>query len=145
MTFLELKQRSNAFIANLDQHITQAVMDNEKEIIAMNQEQLLAGKTSKGAKIGRLRSPLYAREKIDRGGIAPFGDVDLFNTGAFQSKMMLWTNGKTYEIGSSDSKEADLMGKYGAEIFGLMPTFQEDAQQLTSESLSKSYKSLVLK
>jgi hypothetical protein len=145
MTFQELKQRSNDFVANLEVHLIEVIHDNENKIIAMNQEQMQAGKTSKGGKIGRLRNPFYARQKIDNGGVAPFGDVDLLNTGAFQSKMMLWTDGKTYEIGSTDSKETDLVGKYGPEMFGLMPTFQDDARDLTGKSLAEKYKKLVLK
>lgn len=146
MTIQELRKRSNEFVSNINSNVKAAVMANEKEIIAMNQEQMRIGKTSKGNKIGRLRDLFYAREKINKGGLAPFGDVDLFNTGAFQSKMMLSTDGSSYyEIGSTDSKEADLAGRYGWDIFGLMKTFQEDAQRLTSKSLADIYKDKVLR
>lgn len=112
----------------------------------MNQEQMRIGKNSKGGKIGRLHSEFYAKEKIDRGGLAPFGDVDLFYTGAFQSAMTLFTDGATYyEIGSTDSKEADLTAKYGQDIFGLMPTWHQEARELTAKSLVEIYTRNVLR
>lgn len=145
MTIHELRRRSNEFISNLNAVIIDVVGDCEKQIIAINQEQMRYGKNSKGGKIGQLHNLFYAREKINKGGSAPFGDVDLYDTGQFQSKMMLWTDGQTYEIGSTDRKEADLAAKYGQEIFGLMPTFHEDAQKLTGIRLAEKYNQLVLK
>ena len=146
MTIQELRKRSYDFVANLAGHVESAVMENERKIIAMNQEQMRVGKDSKGGKIGTLHNLFYAKEKKDRGGLAPFGDVDLFNTGAFQSKMALSTNGATYyEIGSTDDKAFDLEAKYGSDIFGLMPTWHEEARQLTGNSLARIYNSTVLR
>lgn len=146
MTIQELRKRSNDFVANLAGHVESAVMENERKIVAMNQEQMRLGKKADGSKIGFLASITYARQKIDRGGRAPFRIPDLFNTGEFQSKMTLSTNGATYyEIGSTDDKAFDLESKYGSDIFGLMPTWHEEARQLTGNSLARIYNSTVLR
>ena len=136
MTVRELNKQLQDFAANITTHTIAAVMDNREKIIALNQEQMLYGKNAEGANIGFLRSVTYARQKIDRGGLAPFRIPDLFNTGAFQSRMILFTDGKEYEIGSTDRKEPDLVAKYG-KIFGLVPDQQEVARELTTKSLSK--------
>lgn len=138
MTCKELNTKIQDFVDNIDAHIVRAVQENEKQIVGMNQEQMLYGKNAENERIGFLRSITYAQAKIDRGGQAPFRVPDLFNTGAFQSRMFMDAEKDKYFIGSTDSKEPDLVGKYGP-IFGLIDSFKEEAKELTTKSLSKIF------
>jgi hypothetical protein len=138
VTVKELNTKMQDFIDQLEDHIVAAVKANDKDIVELNREQMQIGQNAKGEKIGFLRSLSYAQAKIDQGGMAPFRVPDLLNTGAFQSRMFLEVQSDEYFIGSTDSKEPDLVDKYG-KIFGLVPEQQQAAKELTTKSLSKIF------
>ena len=92
---------------------------NKDEVEELQTEQMRLGQDSNGLFIGELRNPAYARNKKARGGIAPFGKVDLRNTGAFQRGIKAKVSQNAIFLDSSDSKRGDLTDKYEETIFGL--------------------------
>jgi hypothetical protein len=94
-----------------------AMLQEREQIIAINTEQLYEqGKDSEGVELSAYRWREYAEYKRDRRGRSI---VDLYDTGAFQSRFNLRVEDGLYEINSSDDKTPKLVAKYGAKIFGL--------------------------
>jgi hypothetical protein len=95
-----------------------AVESSKSQIEDTQREQMSRGEDNKGAEIGRLRNASYARRKKARGGQAPFGVVDLKNTGKFQRGVFATVQPKAVFLDSRDSKRQKLTSKYGNKIFG---------------------------
>ena len=92
-------------------------MRDEVENVQAFQMQL--GEDNLGGPIGFLKSSIYIRQKKNRGGLAPVGQVDLKNTGAFQKAIKAKISHGSIFFDSSDKKTPDLVEKYGTKIFGL--------------------------
>lgn len=113
-----LKEIANAlkFLKrNLPEIIQEAVEDTSDSAVDFNKRQLRKGINSNGSEITpKLRNPSYARRKKGRGGQAPLGTPDLFNTGDYYKQLKAKTTTKTLEIVNSGSKDyfSDLDDKY---------------------------------
>jgi hypothetical protein len=117
-----------------------AILDSSPQIIDSQAEQMSLGQSSiDNVFIGQYQSPEYAAMKVSIGSIAPYGQVDLKLTGDFQHGLELINGTDSIMVQSSDSKNDELIGRYGDEIFGLnsrrlsdvshdyiKPTFQEE-------------------
>lgn len=103
----------------MDDILADVLLRNRSEVEEIQAEQQRLGQDAEGTFIGDLRSPAYARNKKARGGIAPFGKVDLRNTGAFQRGINMRIANKAVFLDSNEQKSPDLKEKYGEEIFGL--------------------------
>lgn len=103
----------------MDDILEDTLLRNKSEIEELQAEQMQLGLDSDGLFIGELRSPSYARIKKARGGIAPSGQVDLRNTGAFQKGIKARIANKAVFLDSNESKTPELTEKYSEEIFGL--------------------------
>lgn len=96
-----------------------AVLINNQPLTELNRSQLREGLTSEGNPIVPDYSEGYSYFKEQQSTYkAPPGTPDLFLTGSFQEKMFLvLRNGVSFS--SSDSKVANLVNKYGNNIFGI--------------------------
>lgn len=96
----------------------EAMLDNTREIVQLNKDQLLDGQKSDQSQIGVYR-PFTIESRSKKNLQTDY--IDLRDTGAFQSRFEIRVNGNVYEITSTDSKNDMLVGNYGIEIFGLNP------------------------
>lgn len=133
-----LKERSNAFVRDLNVWISIAVADNERLMVDLNREQMRNSRLSTGQPISPPYSDAYAKKKGKR-------EPDLFGKGIFQKEMFAQTNENngTYFFGSFDFKAGFLSSPrtatnrsgYGKDIFGLMPSNKVKVVPKASKSL----------
>lgn len=121
-------------LSGIDKIIVDASERNKDEFADIQTDQMQKGKNSEGGSIGRLRSPAYSQRKKNRGGVAPFGQVDLRNTGKFQRGVFAKVSATGILLDSTDSKTEELTEKYGEEIFG----YNEDSKDVVPEVLIPS-------
>lgn len=120
----------------IEKLIDRAVLLNKEEIIDANTAQLSKGLRSDGSEISPgLANPFYAKEKKSSGGKAPLGVPDLKDEGDFYEGFYLESDSDGFEIGSKDSKESALQGKYGDKIFGLSDQSKENLKPQITEEL----------
>ncbi len=126
--------------ADIEAMQEQVVLDNDNALTDLNREQLLMGLTSKGATIApSLASFVYAKNKKERGGRAPFGVPDMRNTGAFQREMQIDVDSGGYSFFSTDEKAAMLNEKY-RDLFGLTVANIKRARNICTAALAVMYK-----
>jgi hypothetical protein len=102
-----------------------AIMDTDKELARIQQDQLYSGKLSTGGWIFPQYSPSTKVRKRKKG--QPTDRVTLKDTGAFYKGIFIDVRGDIFVIDSSDEYGSDITGskrdklveKYGVEIFGL--------------------------
>lgn len=104
---------------NTDQVVEDSMGEVSPLIADRQKDQMREGKNSKGAKIGRYRSPGYARMKNRMNPIPGFGVPDLLLTGAFYNEIFAEPRGNKLVISSTNEKIAKLEDRFGPEIFGL--------------------------
>ena len=144
LTFQELKQRSNAFVANLDTHIASAVNFNV-ELEELNRKQLRASKLADGRPITRPYSVRYAMWKQKYYPSSYSGKVNLLLTGDLYASLEIRARGRNeYFINTDMPYAAELYDKYG-NFLGIAPENQDEAKAITSKILAEKYKTLVLK
>lgn len=115
-----------SILSDIDSIIKDAAERNTDEIEDVQTSQMQKGKNSDGGNIGKLRSPAYSQRKKNRGGDAPFGVVDLKNTGKFQRAVFAKVGSGGVLIDSKDSKRNELVKKYGENIFGFNDNSKEN-------------------
>jgi len=137
-----LRLRSNAFVANLDDHVADVIEHNE-QLLQLNKGQLKASKTAKGGDLvnsltgSPFYSPAYAKKK-------GYKNPDLFVTGQFYRDMDIQMNTtKNWFITSFAQVTKHLLTMYGSDIFGIND--KKKAQNITVPELRNKYKTLVLK
>ena len=144
MTLLELKSRSNAFVANLDS-IIESVVNYNVELEELNRKQLRESKLADGKNISRPYSRRYAMWKQQYYPQSYTGKVNLFLTGDLYQSLEIRAKGRSeYAIQTDIPYAADLYDKYG-NFLGIAPENQPEAQAITSRLLAEKFKSLVLK
>ena len=99
--------------------------DLDRELVAYQRGQMDKGLNNEGKEIGFLRSVIYAADKKKKGGKAPFGVVDLENTGSFKDALEARIKSNLLEFTSTDSKTTKLKKKYD-NIFGLSNQTREE-------------------
>ena len=93
--------------------------ENEKGIINLNtQGQLFLGVDSNGNRL-KPYTPYTIAIKKEKG--QPSDRTTLKDTGSFYSDFFLFSNGKDFDLFSSNIKTEKLTEKYGKDIFGLTP------------------------
>ena len=120
-------------LSGIDKIIKDAAERNNDELADIQTDQMQKGKNAIGGNIGSLRSPSYGQRKKNRGGRAPFLQVDLKNTGKFQRGVFAKVAATGILLDSSDSKTSELKEKYdkNGSIFG----YNEDSKGLVREVL----------
>lgn len=141
MLVKELSSRLDAFVADIESHVSEAIMQNESKLVTMNRRQMEEGKTASGDLIAPLyRSIMYAKGKKELyGSRAPFRIPDLKLTGAFHRGMKLEIDYPGYFIYSTDEKAEELAEKYD-DIFGIAPDYQPQAKEINTRMLAKIFK-----
>ena len=113
-------RRLRAFIGvgYLEDIVTEAIKESEKELLDLLRSQLSHGEKGDG-QMPAYMNEKYAEYKQRIGSQAPNGIVDLKLTGAFQDKLRLIITKKGARIRSYDKKKSKLLNKYGTEIYEL--------------------------
>lgn len=97
----------------------QALIETAPEIIPeMTEQQQRIGIRSDGEMIGFLQNNIYAAKKIEAGGQAPRGEVDLRNSGNFQRNLRTVVTEVSLKTYSIDVKADELEKKYTPLIYG---------------------------
>lgn len=122
-----------------------AIVENQEEILDLNVAQLRVGKDSFGEFLYEYASEEYAQMKQAMGSQAPFGKPDLILEGDFTEGFVLkYESGGQFTITSTDDKTADLVAKYGDEIFGLTDESISEIKPLIRESFIKEFRNVLL-
>lgn len=98
----------------------QALVETAPEIIPeMTEQQQRSGIRSDGEFIEPdLQNNIYAKRKIESGGMAPFGIPDLRNSGNFQRNLRTVITEVSLKTYSLDTKADELEKKYTPLIYG---------------------------
>lgn len=97
----------------------QALVETAPQVIPeMTEQQQREGIRSDGETIGYLQNNIYAAKKIEAGGIAPRGEVDLRNSGNFQAGLRTVVTEVSLKTYSIDFKADSLEKKYTPLIYG---------------------------
>ena len=116
----------NIHAVKFDRVVKETILQHKTNMVDLNRDQMLDGYNKNLQRIGAYASEQYEREKRSMNPSAS-GWVDLKYTGEFQSKMDLrMPNNREYELFSKDSKNNDLVEKYGENIFGLSSKSREE-------------------
>lgn len=90
------------------------------EAIAYNQQQLYRSSVDRfGKSLKQYQSPSYSLYKYRRNPLPGLGRPDLNLTGTLYRGMYLKVTGRSFYLGSIDSKEPKIEKKYGKDIWGL--------------------------
>ena len=113
MDITAIAKRAASFEANKKLFEAIAVQNSEKELVKINQGQMLKSKNAKDQTIKPAYTPKYAAFK-------GFKNPNLKLKGDFQKDMFLETNERsgTYFMNSFDFKAPFLEARYGENIFG---------------------------
>lgn len=118
----------------------EAVLQSKEDIVAINREQLRAGKNAQGELIRPQYSLGYQRRKRRMSTYhAPLGTPDLFLTGDFQNEMDVVVENGEYDIISWDWKNAILQTMYD-DLFGISGANIEKIRKIVTERFSKLLK-----
>lgn len=144
MTYLELKERSNAFIAAIDNHVESIVNYNER-IEELNRKQLRESKLANGNPITPPYRRRYAMWKSHYfPGSYGDGKVNLFLTGRLYGSLELTARGDEYQVNTDVPYAAGLYDKY-SNYLGIAPENQPEAQRIVGELLVEKYTQSVLR
>lgn len=124
-------------MANLDVMIAESLQDVDQELIDINREQMQESKRADDELITPKYSPGYAKFK-------GFQNPNLKLTGAFHRFMTFITDGRQFFFSSDDEKTPKLTGKYSMKIFGIAPSKQDKARQISLSSLARLWKKFVM-
>lgn len=125
-----------------DKLVLDAVQEKEKEVLALNTEQMYAGKDAENKAIRPPYSEAYARRKRARGQAAD--RVTLRDTGKFYGSLHLVYRNDEFEFVSDDAKAKYLHGRYGRDIYGLDENgIQQTIELIRDEVTQKLKKALI--
>jgi hypothetical protein len=133
-------------ITDITNRVSESVLETQKPLVFLQQDQLIHGIRSTGRKIGRYKNKEYAsmKYKVDRR--AGFGNVNLFLEGSFQGEIYVIVSKKAARLTSADSKTTKIIKQYGKDIFGLT---RESAAKYSKKELAprviKKIKQQILK
>ena len=125
--------KHHTFVQNIDSYI-ESVIDDNQYLLNLNKEQLK--EEHKNAK-DQFNSPKYSAGYAQKKG---FTITDLYNSGDMFKSMTIEAKSNKFEIKADTDYVPDLMEKYGADIFGIAPSMQPKAKQITTKELTKQYK-----
>jgi len=108
-------------VLDTDQIILQT-MEESKDLLAdLNAEQINKGLRSDGSEM-----PLYSLRSVIQYN-KPFGPIRLRDKGNWQAGLTVLVQGDTLTFFSTDAKDLMLNKRYGSEIEGLSPKYQNEA------------------
>lgn len=137
-----LKERSNAFVQNIDKHIKTVIDANEKRLLILNQNQLKKHTDKKSSPLinkrtgSELLSPAYAKRT---GKKRP----DFKLTGnLFRNMYLIIQTPDEYKISSQTAYTEHLVNNYGDDAFGVGD--KKKAYSITVPALRRLYERTVL-
>ena len=139
----ELRLRSNAFVANMDKHIEDSIVDSADELIKLNRKQMMSSVNAEDKPLIHLKtgspylSKSYARKT---GKLKP----NLYESGGFQKEMFLEPRFPEYFIRSFNQVGKYLVDMYD-NFFGVSPENQPEAKKITFANFYERYKKNVLR
>jgi hypothetical protein len=126
--------KHHKFTENIESYV-EGIIDDNQALLNLNREQLREEhKTVKDQFIKPKYSLNYAKLK-------GFTVPDLYVTGDMFNAMTIEAKGEQFEINSGVDYAPKLIDQYSSDIFGIAPTKQKRAKQITTEALTKQYKS----
>jgi len=138
MKLHELRIKSDAFIQSINQKIEESILFAEAGVLDLNREQMKERQVDSNDE----NLPEYSSKWKSIKGLTYF---NLFDTGDFQKKLKISVKYPVYAISSSDWKLGKLLARVGARMFGIAPSNQTEAKEITLEAFSRKYQSEVLK
>jgi len=124
------------FKKNLPNLVVDIIKNDNGKYLDLNRDQMSVGENRTETPIGRLKNPAYASRKKSKGGKAPFGSVDLDNTGNYYKNLKKTVNKKFVNVFTADpdkEKVESIKAKYGENHLNL------------SEKNQGKYSALVIK
>lgn len=134
MSVRELRRKYEAFVSNLNQNIMEAVALVDSQVLDLQREQM------KQRQVTSNDMPILPEYSSKWKSIKGLTYPNLHDTGDFQNKLKLNTDGQRYLIKSDDWKNEKLTRKY-ENIFGIAPSNQQQAKKLTSRAIGQLLKS----
>lgn len=138
MKLHELRLKSDAFIQSIDAKIEESILFAEADVLALNREQMKERQVDSNDD----NLPEYSSKWKSIKGLTYF---NLFDTGDFQKALKLSVRYPLYAISSSDWKLGKLLKRVGERMFGIAPSNQPAAKQLTFQAFYRKYQSDVLR
>ena len=136
MSVRVLRQKFEAFVNNLNQNIIDAIAISDSQVLDLQREQM------KGRQVTALDAPIMPEYSSYWKSIKGLTYPNLYQTGDFQNNLKLNTNGQQYLIQSTDWKNEKLKNKY-KNIFGIAPSNQQKAKEITSKAIGQLLKSKI--
>jgi len=128
--------KHNRFTKDIDSYV-EGIIDDNQDLLNLNREQLKEEhKTAKDQAIIPKYSKAYAKKK-------GFSTPDLYVTGDMFKAMSIEAKGQQFTINSSVDYAPKLEDQYSSDIFGIAPSKQPKAKQITTEELGRQYKKIV--
>jgi hypothetical protein len=126
--FAKLRDVFKSLADGLGELIKQTFKDTEKDALDYNKHQLNEMGMKSNGELMREYSPRTLEIKRKEGTfISKHGLIALQNYGNFQDKMRFKDiTAKYAEIDSTDSKNSELLSRYGSCIFGLIPEHEKE-------------------
>ena len=131
-----LRQKFEAFVNNMNQNIIDAIAISDSQVLDLQREQM------KGRQVTALDSPIMPEYSSYWKSMKGLTYPNLYDTGDFQNNLKLNTNGQQYLIQSTDWKNEKLKNKY-KNIFGIAPSNQGKAKEITSKAIGQLLKSKI--
>lgn len=131
-----LRQKFEAFVNNMNQNIIDAIAISDSQVLDLQREQM------KGRQVTALDSPILPEYSSYWKSMKGLTYPNLYDTGDFQNNLKLNTNGQQYLIQSTDWKNEKLKNKY-KNIFGIAPSNQGKAKEITSKAIGQLLKSKI--
>ena len=138
MKLHELRLKSDAFIASINQKIEESILFAEADVLALNREQMKDRQVDSNDE----NLPEYSSKWKSIKGLTYF---NLFDTGDFQKRLTLSVKYPVYAISSSDWKLGRLLKRVGERMFGIAPSNQRKAKEITFNAFYRKYQSEVLR
>lgn len=134
LTIVSLAKRFESL--NTDAIIADSLEETKDSFAELNKQQMRAGKTKTGDKIGSTTNPnnqtsnyykwkKYAAAKNDMNPLPGLGNPDLFLTGSFYDGIDVEIGSNVFDIISTDEKGPELEDKY-PDILGLGSNFKKE-------------------
>lgn len=132
----EIRLKSDQFVSNIDQRINESILFAEQQILDLNREQMKDRQVDSQDH----NLPEYSSYWKSIKGLTYY---NLLDTGSFQNKMFMNVNYPSFVISSKDFKTDQLIKRVGERMFGIAPSNQEKAKQITGKAFAQKYKSFV--
>lgn len=140
-------QRLQQFANNLPQTAEKVLRKYDKELVALQKDQLSQGINSKGASIAPPYRPLTIEQKKQKSGLAgEYRYVTYFDTGELYRSLQLMVQSGKFTITANTFKFRKAEERSGRDTFGLNRDSRIEARDyIIQPELAAEYKSQVMR